>query len=107
MAQISEQIFSSKDTVRRGLERFGITVREAHRPHGRPAQPRFGQKIRNGKVEAYQAEKKVVDAITGLKSQGMGLRQIARTMSQLGIPTKCRGRAWHPEMVRRILDGPA
>jgi len=43
------------------------------------------------------------DAVFDLKGKGMGLRQIARTLTQLGIPTKCRDKAWHPEMVKRVM----
>ena len=49
------------------------------------------------------AEARVVKAITDMRSQGMSLRQIAAVLSQIGVPTKCRGRGWHPQMVARIL----
>lgn len=104
LAQISEQICSSKEAIRKRLEYFGISVREPHNPHGRPAQPRYGQRLQSGKSVVHQAEQRVIDAILELKVQGMGLRQIARTMTQLGISTKCRGKAWHPQMVSRILE---
>ncbi len=38
------------------------------------------------------------------KAQGLSLRAIARTLSDLKIPTKLKGKAWHPEMVSRILE---
>src|SRR5665213_1276566 len=44
LAQISRKIFSSKSAVLRGLKENGIPLREAHLPHGRTAQPRFGTK---------------------------------------------------------------
>jgi hypothetical protein len=40
LAQISSQIFSSKEAVRQNLIRFGSPLREAHLPHGRSAQPK-------------------------------------------------------------------
>lgn len=89
--------------MRNGLIRFGIDPRAAHKPHGRPSQPRFGQRMVHGAAATNQTEQRVIKAILELKAQGMGFRQIARTMTQLKIPTKCRGKAWHPQMVARIL----
>ena len=50
----------------------------------------------------YKREQRVIDTIVELKSQS--LRQIARTLSKLKIPTKLSGVAWHPMMVKRVLD---
>ena len=82
---------------------FGIPIREAHHSHGNPSQPKFGQLVRSEQLISNRAEQKVIDAVHDLKGKGMGLRQIARTLTQLGIATKGRGKAWHPEMVKRIL----
>lgn len=103
LAQISELNCSSKDAVRKGLRDFGIPIRETLRPHGRPSQSKYGQKIQKGKLTIHHTEQRVINAIMEMKAQGAGLRQIARTLTQLGIPTKCRGKAWHPEMIRRVL----
>jgi hypothetical protein len=81
-----------------------MPVREPHQPHGHPSQLRYGQRLQKGRVVAHRTEQRVVEAILDLKAQGLGLRQIARTMTQLGISTKCRGKAWHPQMVERILS---
>ncbi|MBT4792006.1 MAG: hypothetical protein HON90_10575, partial [Halobacteriovoraceae bacterium] len=34
----------------------------------------------------------------------LSLRAIARCLDEMKVPTKQRGKKWHPEMVRRILD---
>jgi hypothetical protein len=78
-------------------------MRAAHTNNGRPSQPRFGQKVVQGKLETHATEQRVVDAVRQMNSEGMGFRQIARTFNQLKIPTKCRGKSWHPEMVSRIV----
>jgi hypothetical protein len=103
IAQIAEEIFSSKEAVRKGLQKTGIEVREAHQPHGRQSQPKFGAKRFGGKVTEHKTEQKVIDAIEEMRRNKMGLRQIARCLSQMGVPTKCKGVKWHPEMVRRII----
>ena len=104
IAQISSQIFSSKEAVRANLVRFGIPLREAHLPHGRPAQPKFGMKVKQDKVITHLAEKRVVEAVKDMRRQGMSLRQIAKFLTKIGVPTKRRGVAWHPEMVKRIVS---
>ena len=104
IAQISSQIFSSKEAIRENLIRLGIPLREPHQPHGRPAQAKFGSKMKDGKLVTHMAEKRVVEAIDDMRRQGMSLRQIARFLTKIGVPTKRRGVAWHPEMVKRILD---
>ncbi len=39
-----------------------------------------------------------------LTRQGLGLRAVAKALTELGIPTKLRGKRWHPQMIRRILS---
>jgi hypothetical protein len=51
---------SSKEAIRQGLIKSGISVREKSKPHERTA--------------------------------------------QLKIPTKCKEKSWHPEMVKRLLQ---
>jgi hypothetical protein len=103
IAQISSQIFSSKEAVRENLHRLGIPLREPHRPHGRPARAAYGEKKREGKLVSHLAEKRIVAAILDLKKQGLSLRQISGFLSKMKVPTKRRGKSWHPEMVKRIL----
>lgn len=104
MAQISSEIFSSKSTVLKALRSYEIPLREPHRPHGNSAQVRFGRKKIADKVVPHMAELRVVRAIEDLRSKGLSLRQIAQFLTQMKVPTKLRGRGWHPQMVKRILD---
>jgi hypothetical protein len=103
-SQIAEQISSSKTAVASALKRLGVALRYPHLPHGHPAQPKFGRRLRRGRVALFPKEERVVGAVAELRSQGLSLRQIARVMSQMKVPTKCNGQAWHPEMVRRVLE---
>jgi predicted DNA-binding protein YlxM (UPF0122 family) len=103
LAQISEMISSSKEAVRAGLKRCNIQTRKSSEPHGRLSQDRFGQKSLKGKVTIDRSEQRVINAILSLHSEGLSLRQIAKTLSSLKFPTKCNGQNWHPQMVKRIL----
>jgi hypothetical protein len=104
LAQIADQIFSSKEAVRSGLLAAGIPVREPNIPHnGRQSQPRFGQRRIKGKTVEQKTERRVIDAIREMYANGLPLRAIARCLDQMQISTKCRGKKWHPEMIKRIL----
>lgn len=51
----------------------------------------------------HSGEERVISAVLDMRKQGLGLRQIASFLSKIGVPTKRRGKTWHPEMVKRIL----
>lgn len=102
--QIARGIFSSKMAVLEGLARFGIPIREPHYHHGHPSQPRYGKKLQNNELVDHENEQRVIQVIKELHDKGLSLREIARFLSKMKIATKCRGKAWHPEMVKRILS---
>jgi predicted transcriptional regulator len=95
---------SSPETIRKLLHDFGITVREKSHHNGNPAQSRYGQKIFQGKLVDHKSELRTVKTIFKMKQEGLGLRAIARCLNEMKIPTKCRGKSWHPQMVKRILE---
>jgi len=103
IGQIAAKIPSSKEAVRKGLIRAGIPIREPHKPHGHPSRPRYGQKIRKGKEEPHRYEQHIIEAIIDMRAKGLSLREIAKILTQMKIPTKERGKGWHPEMVKRII----
>lgn len=86
-----------------GLTRFGIPIREVHEHHGHPSQPRHGKRFYQDRLVDLRLEKEVILMIRDLRSKGYSLRRIARMLNVMAVPTKWRGKAWHPEMVRRIL----
>ncbi len=101
--QIAREFSSSKEAVRVGLIRAGITLRDAHNPHGRQSQAKYGERRVHGTVVEFKKEEKVVKAVKQMREQGLSLRQIAKNLSAMGISTKCDGMKWHPEMITRIL----
>lgn len=103
--QIAMEIFFSKMAVLDALKQFGIPVREAHYHHGHPSQPRFGKKFRKHHLVHDKVEQRVILVARELYEQEFSLRQIARVLNHMRIATKCNGKAWHPEMIRRILEG--
>ncbi len=80
-------------------------MREKSQHHGRPAQLKFGQRVIKDLLIDHKSEQRVVDSIRQMKDEGLSLRAIARCLDQMKVPTKMRGKKWHPEMVKRILDG--
>jgi hypothetical protein len=47
---------------------------------------------------------RVIEAARDMRQNGMSLRQIAKFLTKIGVPTKRRGVGWHPEMVKRLLS---
>lgn len=82
----------------------GIPLRVKSQHHGRPAQSKFGQRVIKDQLIEHKAEKRVVDSVIQMKAEGLSLRAIARCLDQMKIPTKMKGKKWHPEMVKRILN---
>ncbi len=89
--------------MRIGLIDAGIDRRPKSRPHNRPSPPCYSQKIRKGKAVTHFAEERVIKAVIEMNETGMSLRRIAKFLSEVGVPTKNRGKAWHPQMVQRLL----
>jgi len=91
IAQIASQTFSSKPTIRKALVAHGIQLRSAYQhPEMKPL-PSI-------------SEMRIIRAIVELKNQRMNLRQIAKFLSQMGVPTKSKGLKWHPMMISRIFQ---
>lgn len=103
MAQIAEEIGSSKEVIRSRLKRFGIGLRRHGFHHGHPSQARYGTRVVKGTLVPHLGESEVIELIRKLRATGMSLREVAIELSHQRIPTKQRVRVWHPEMVRRIL----
>jgi hypothetical protein len=101
--QIAREIFSSKMAVLDALTMFDIPIREPHFHHGNPSQPRYGQRFRKNILVNHQIEQKIILIIRELHEQGLSLRKIAGILNGMRVATKCRGKGWHPEMVRRVL----
>jgi hypothetical protein len=103
--QIAGQVISSKEAVRAEILRQGIPLRVKSQHHGRPAQLKFGQKVIKENLIEHKTEQRAVESIRQMKAEGLSLRAILRCLDQMKVPTKMRGKKWHPEMVKRILDG--
>lgn len=104
LAQIATENFTSKSVIRSHLDKFGIPIRSPHNTGLRNASACFGLKRRRGKLVDNITERRIVNAVVDLKAQGLSLRQIAKFLTKVGVPTKQRGKQWHPEMVKRILN---
>ncbi|GEO43268.1 hypothetical protein SAE02_74160 [Skermanella aerolata] len=55
-------------------------------------------------AEAAPTREKALPIIQRLKGEGMTLRAIAAALTAEGVPP-LRGRAWHPETLRKLLAG--
>lgn len=104
VAQIAGEISSSKSAVLRNLKAFRFSIRQKSQHHGRPAQPRYGEKIRQGRVRNNKIEQEVMKWVRAMRDGGLSLRQIAICLTSREVPTKNKSKVWHPETVRRVLE---
>jgi len=63
--------------------------------------PRYGEREVSGVRVPHQAEQKVIQKIVSLKSKGHSFREIARVLTESGIPSK-RGGQWSKTTVQEI-----
>lgn len=58
----------------------------------------LGQKRQKNRVIKHKMEIRAVRAIFQMREEGLSLRAIAKCLNEMKIPTKCRGKSWHPEI---------
>lgn len=104
LRQIATDTVSSKECVRAALRRNNIPLRERGQYHGNPAQFKYGMKRKSGKEIEHKSEARVGLVVRQMQEEGLSLRGIARFLDQMKVPTKNRGKKWHPEMVRRLAN---
>lgn len=65
--------------------------------------PRYGQRAEDKALATDETEARNLALMNQWKSEGLGVRAIARKANEQGIPSK-RGGQWHPSTVARLLD---
>jgi DNA invertase Pin-like site-specific DNA recombinase len=65
--------------------------------------PPFGFRAEDGALVEDPDEQTVISRMVALRGDGMSLRQIAGVLNESGLSPKRSG-AWHPMMVKRVLD---
>lgn len=103
LRQIANQEMSSKESVRSALLRSDVKLRGKSRHHGNPGQLKYGMKRKGQHQSEHKQETRVIYAVRQMRDEGLSFRAIARCLDQMKVPTKNKGRKWHPEMVRRVL----
>jgi len=104
MAQIANEILSSRATVRDALIEFKIPIREQGKPALRPAQVPYGFKRLDGLLVPHLNEQRVIQSVRKMSDDGLSYRKICDFLTSVGVPTKNRGKGWQPEMIRRLLS---
>ncbi|MEI8346350.1 MAG: recombinase family protein [Pseudomonadota bacterium] len=98
--EIADQIFSSRQSVKKYLVRFGIPLRmEDRRITGSHV---FGFKKRNRRAVPNSKEQEIINRIGSLKNKGFSYEKIAEILNVVGIGTKKKA-IWYPKTVRQVL----
>lgn len=102
----ARQIFGASAQLHKAITvvrlRGGRDAAKRRRGHCE-GQPRYGYSRRGGKVKPDRQEQEAVAIMKRSKGRGMSYREIAGELASRGIQPR-RGRAWHPDTVRRILE---
>ncbi len=104
LGQISKETFHSKSTIQSSLKRQGVKLRSPSQHHGNPSQLSFGYRKSGDGVVVHHGEQKIIQIISDYRAEGLTLRAVAKRLNTLRLPTKNGSYAWHPQMVKRILD---
>lgn len=103
MKEIAKQIFSSRPTILRWLNKHGIEVR----PSGSNIRRRnlaYGLQLKRREEVIATKEVANISKMKNLRDQGFSYWKIADIFSSMKIPTKTRKKKWQARTVQRILD---
>ncbi len=104
IAQIADETLSSRAAVRDALIGFQIPLRKQGKPGLRPAQIPYGFKKLDGLLFPHLGEQRVIQSVIKMSNDGLSYRKICDFLTNVGVPTKNRGKGWQPEMIRRLLN---
>jgi hypothetical protein len=101
--QIAALTFSSRQTVVKYLEAFGIALRPNNRQAG--VLP-FGKMWRRHRIVLKAQEQAAIEKARLLREQGLSYEKIAAVLNAMGIKTRSRRALWYAKTVRDILLAP-
>jgi site-specific DNA recombinase len=119
LISIQDPDLDSKDPMRKAfrqfmgvvaeLEKSFITMRmsvgrihKARKGGYAGGAPGMGYQVKDGDLVIDEARANTVRQIFALKEKGLGLREIARVLNEMGIPT-ARGGQWHAGTIKYVL----
>ena len=65
----------------------------------------FGYRATEGRLYLDPREQETVSLVLELRKQGQSLRAIGRALAAAGASTKAGSHTWHPQAVRRVVEG--
>lgn len=102
--EIAAQVFSSRATVTKYLNRYGIPLKKiTRRETGKMA---YGYRQHGGKSVVFKKEAEIVEQIKSHRESGYSYQKIADILNDMKVPTKTKGKRgfWYSKVVRQILQ---
>lgn len=62
----------------------------------------FGFKKFKGRLLAHKDEQKVIQAVLGMRQEGLNYSRISRELNHMGLKTK-KGNQWYPQTVKNVI----
>ncbi|MBN8535792.1 MAG: recombinase family protein [Deltaproteobacteria bacterium] len=104
ISQISREISSAKETVKRHLLLWDIKLRPSdNKQRLNKGQVGFGERRIKAHIEQNKRELAVVEKMKALRSQGYSYWKIAEILNSMKVPTKSRKAKWKAATVMKIL----
>lgn len=101
--EIAVEICSSRSTVLKYLQEFGIPTREKSKPKT-STKTSYGYKIKEFKKVSVPHELMRVEDMRKLQEQGYSYRKIAEILNALSVPTKSGKSTWCGKGVYQVLN---
>lgn len=100
VSEIAALTFSSRQTIVKYLEQFGVTLRPDDRQCG--VLP-FGKRWGQHRVVLNEREQAAIKKAQRLREQGLSYEKIAAVMNAVGIKTRSRNSKWYAKTVRDVI----
>ncbi len=99
--QIAALTFSSRSTIVKYLERYGIPFRPEDRQAG--VLP-FGKKWRQRRIVLNAQKQAAIEKAKLLREQGLSYEKIAAVMNMMAVKTRSGRAKWHAKTVRDVIS---
>lgn len=98
--EIADLTFSSRSTIVKYLEAFGIALRDEDRFCGTLP---FGKRWKQRQIVLNVREQSAIEKAKELRNQGLSFDKIASIMNTMGVRTKTGRTKWYAKTVRDIV----
>lgn len=98
--EIATLTFSSRSTIVKYLEAFGIALRHEDRFCGTLP---YGKRWKGREIVTHAREQAAIEKAKQLRDQGLSFERIANVMNTMGVKTRSGRAPWYAKTVRDLI----